>query len=657
MKDIRIIPDEAAAGRGPLEPDKKNRILYFIMENRLFGHEAVPEEGTLMVSEEAFCDLAQRSLTFISHSGDDIPVKIFALKKIIWAALPVTSQRLDVFFIEHTVPRSTQYRLLDWAAAYLKSEAHLMDSGEAAGIIRQMNCITSLDAVRTFCFFLEWMRVTYHDTRYSVAIIPPASRSRSTAGQAYGIGVMAALYYYLFNEEAIRQQDLITRACTNEVSANAWTYLSIHLVSALRDTDLARITHPSLPEAPEEVLMKVKADSYDDGVYRSAVHSTMKRLGYIHMQPNKTHAGSGIPELVLVIPQSLEVHFGRLFLICEAHRRLSGKPDDGPLFKKVTDYNRLRSCLGENIGSIFKERNASPVGLAKSYLQCLEAGCASSSADKRHSAVHGYMLASMARSHKNGPEGFAETTAAYLKDFGLGIISPEQTAREMFDRGILSCLPSMLLDLITDGVYKNLDFSQQADMLSELGLSPLEVENLMEMILIARERSQAALKEAMSWYKPEERQPAAAKALARIAGYQAPGKQPDILCLMSAMGKTCQDPASSNCLLCPFRIDTRAAVYQAAGELRRLNRLAKQAVTAGEKKKYRLLALHCLLPALQISDDIIRQAYGPSTSEPLMELLREIVGRGMYDGTKPGTSAETIDNSYSREDVNGYTIS
>ena len=140
------------------------------------------------------------------------------------------------------------------------------------------------------------------------------------------------------------------------------------------------------------------------------------------------------------------------------------------------------------------------------------------------------MLASMARSHKGGPAGFAETTAAYLKDFGLGIISPEQTARELFDRGILSCLPSMLLDLVTDGAYKRLDFSQQADMLGSLGLSPLDVENTMRLMLQARHRSQAALKEALSVYDPHERPAAVAKALSRIAGYHAPGKQPDILC-------------------------------------------------------------------------------------------------------------------------------
>lgn len=632
MKDIREIPHMIRECGGQGSASAGREALYFILENHLFGHEAVTDNGTLTVPDEAFDDLYRRAAAFLSQAGKDISEKIHFLEGSLRQALPCTAQRLDTFFSSYDIMPRIRYRLLDWAVFALHGEAHLLTSGETEGLVRQMNLETSLEAVKVFCSFLEWMRTTYRDTCYSVTVIPPASRSRSTAGQAYGLSVMAALYYGLFCEEAIGQQNLVQRACERETSAHAWTYLSIHLVSALRDTDLAGLAHPALPDPPAEVLAKVKSGAYGDEVYTNAVHSTMRRFGYIHMAPNKTRCHQGVPELVLVIPQSLEPHFGRLFMLCEAHLQLSGRPLDSPLFKKVTDYYTLRACLGDTIGSIFRERNASPLALARSYLQCLEAAGASSSADKGLAAVHGYMLASMARSHKSGPGGFAETTAAYLKDFGLGIISPEQTAREMFDRGILSCLPSMLLDLITDGAYKSLDFSQQAGMLKGLGLSPIEVESLMELVLTARERSRAALKEALSACEPEERPEAVARALGRIAGYQAPGKQPDILCLMSAMGKTCQDPAATNCLLCPFRIDTRAAVYQAAGELHRLLRLSKQAVTAGEKKKYALLARQCLLPVIQLASDIIQQTYGPETSNALLALLRGIAASGRDEG-------------------------
>ena len=461
MRDIRTIPKEIlATGTDNITRDTGS-ILYFILENNLFGHDFISENGSLFITEEVFDDLCARARVFADHSGKNAEEKILFLTERLQASLPLTASRLETFFPECGILPRVRYRLLDWAVFALDKEAHLLTSDEAGALVRQMDHNASLEAVRAFCGFLEWMRIKYRDTRYAVTAIPPARRSTSTAGQAYGIATVASLYYYLFCEDAVRQEGLVRRACESEDSAHAWTYLSIHLVSALRDTDLARLLHPVLPDPPAEVLEKIYAGTYEDTVYAAAVRSTMKRLGYIHMMPNKTRNCQAVPELVLVIPQSLEPHFGRLFMACEAHLRLSGRPADSPLFRKVTAYNKLCASLGNNIGSLFKERDASPVALAKSYLQCLETAGGSSSADKSLSAVHGYMLASMARSHKGGPAGFAETTAAYLKDSGLGIISPEQTARELFDRGILSCLPSMLLDLVTDGAYKRLDFSQQ----------------------------------------------------------------------------------------------------------------------------------------------------------------------------------------------------
>jgi len=347
----------------------------------------------------------------------------------------------------------------------------------------------------------------------------------------------------------------------------------------------------------------------------------MSRLGYLHMKPHKVQNHQNIEDIFLSIPQSLEGHFGLVFLICEAHFQINRAGEDGPLFRKVTAYSQIRSCLGENVGALFLERDASPVALAKSFLQLVEL----EGAGNGIKALNGYMLASLARSHKGGPDGFAITTAAYLRDFGLGIVSPETTAKAMFDRGILSCLPSMLLDIITEGTYRTLDFTQQTIMLSELGLTPLEVESAMELFLEARARSKEALKSVISAFPAGESKAAVAKALERVAGYHAAGKEPDTLCLMTALGKKCQDPAGTNCILCPYRICTRAAVYHAAGELHRLLRLSRQAVTPGEQKKYRLLARQCLLPAIQTAADIAANTYGKESSRQLLSLLEDIV--------------------------------
>ena len=623
MKDIRDI----AASLAPDDPGCAKDILYFLLDNHLFGCDIVLDGSSVLCDDGSWSDLYARGRTFLDYRKETAGKKAAFLAAFLSENFPATASRLTLFFNEADTPVTVRYRLLDWMAGSIHKEVHCLSSDEAERLVVKMNSEAPLQAVSAFCLFLGWIRRNYPDTGYRVDIIPPARRSFSTAGQAYSIKTVAYLFYYVFSEEGIRQEQLLEKACRSRTAAHAWTYLCIHMVSALRDTDLERIPHPVLPCPPDEFLAEAANGSVASDTCSKALKLMMERLGYLHMKPHKVMAHRNIEDVFLSIPQSMEHHFGLLFLICEAHFQTSSGSagDDGPLFRRVSSYSRIRACLGENIGALFLERDASPIALAKSYLQLVELEGARTGAGQRLSAVNGYMLASMARSHKGGPEGFAVTTAAYLRDFGLGIISPEATVRAMFDRGILSCLPSMLLDLITDGAYRALDFSQQAVMLDGLGFTPLEVEKMMELFLEARARCKEAVKDALSGFPGGERKTAAAKALERIAGYQAAGKEPDILCLMTALGETCPDPARTNCILCPYRICTRAAVYHAAGELHRLLRLSRQAATPGERKKHRLLAQQCLLPMVQLAADITGETYGAGASAQLLSLLETII--------------------------------
>ena len=49
-------------------------------------------------------------------------------------------------------------------------------------------------------------------------------------------------------------------------------------------------------------------------------------------------------------------------------------------------------------------------------------------------------------------------------------------ARELFERGVLSMIPSMLLTIVTRGKYKELSPSQQTQMIKQLDLTPNEIE-------------------------------------------------------------------------------------------------------------------------------------------------------------------------------------
>ena len=91
--------------------------------------------------------------------------------------------------------------------------------------------------------------------------------------------------------------------------------------------------------------------------------------------------------------------------------------------------------------------------------------------------VKGYMLAALARSHKGTYGEFAEHTSTYLNDAKMSGYTPEFVAKELFERGVLSVIPSMLLKMVAGDEYKKLSVKGQTKMIQALNMSPLEVES------------------------------------------------------------------------------------------------------------------------------------------------------------------------------------
>lgn len=52
----------------------------------------------------------------------------------------------------------------------------------------------------------------------------------------------------------------------------------------------------------------------------------------------------------LHIPESLQVLFGTLFAIAEAHFQLEGLDPDEPLIRIITTYEQIAQYMGEEIG-------------------------------------------------------------------------------------------------------------------------------------------------------------------------------------------------------------------------------------------------------------------------------------------------------------------
>lgn len=113
-------------------------------------------------------------------------------------------------------------------------------------------------------------------------------------------------------------------------------------------------------------------------------------------------------------------------------------------------------------------------------------------------------------------------------------------ARSHIERGVLSMIPSMLLTIVTRGKYKELNPSQQTQMIQQLDLTPSEIEKTLELSIRADSKAQKALQTVVK----EDMNPDQLLTVChRIGNCEAFSKQGESMCLLSALGKFC---------LCPY---------------------------------------------------------------------------------------------------------
>ena len=242
--------------------------------------------------------------------------------------------------------------------------------------------------------------------------------------------------------------------------------------------------------------------------------------------------------------------------------------------------------------------------------------------EKSELNIKGYFLAALARSHKGSYDEFAQTTTTYLKDAQLGLLQPEMVAKELFERGVLSMVPSMLLTIVTRGKYKELNPSQQTQMIKELDLSPAEIEKTLELSIRADYRAQKAL-QAIIQEQMEANQ--LLTVCHRIGNGEAFSKQAESMCLLSAIGKTCPFTDRQHCVGCSYELQTKSTLLLLIGEFNRLNRQYSETENDLEKGKIRALLEHQLKPCLTEMLQALSDQYGEEVLNDYEEIIKELV--------------------------------
>ena len=331
--------------------------------------------------------------------------------------------------------------------------------------------------------------------------------------------------------------------------------------------------------------------------------------------PSKTDSRNGIGSVKFHVPSSCESHFGKLFALAEAHWRLAGKEDE-PLIRKITTYEEITRYMGEEIGELFLESDFRSRSATKSYLQIVYL-LSDEVLGEKQPRLKGYILAALARSHKGSYGEFAATTFEYLKDAKLSGLTPEFVAFELLERGVLSSVSSMLLKIITEQGYNNLSVKNQTELVKAIGLTPFEIESTVSVVEQSYRNAEAIVEEAVGSGAD------ILTLLHNLGNGDAFSKEPECLCLRTAMNRSCPYPERRQCVGCNYEISTKSTLYLLISEYNRIYDLYTKVADPLEKKKYKKIVTDVVIPKISEMLSSIRENYGEEVFHDYENFLKE----------------------------------
>lgn len=593
----------------------REKVSGFLLDNEWFGVSINLDDYT--ISEKDAEVLKNHIKDYLTT-----PPGIKSMEGIFSKKFPSTSELFVQFAEEEKLSETNRFYLLDFLAYYLTKDLFLYSDAEVETLVEVATEVLTKSQGNILIQFIKWL-LNKGVTRYRVSFEMTKRYTIESANGAYELDEYLELMYYLFNENYIIKNDMLCKAANSKNYADTWLYLGLHFICALRSTDLERLGHPKLTREPLEVLEAVVDGTWSSSEARRTLLSITTRLTYLNLTPNKTKNASNVAQLKFHVPESCQVLIGTLLAICEAHFQLQIPYNaENPLIRRIKTYEKITSYMGEEIGNLFLERNFSSRSANKSYLQSVAMLADDVLEEKSELNIKGYFLAALARSHKGDFNEFAQTTTTYLKDAQLGQLKPEMVAKELFERGVLSMIPSMLLTIVTRGKYKKLSPSQQTQMIKSLDLTPIEIEKTLELSIRADSRSQQALKTLVeNNVDPEQ----LLTICHRIGNGEAFSKQGESMCLLSALGKLCSYDDRQHCVGCQYELQTKSTLLLLIGEFNRLNKQYQKLKNELERGKVRAILEKQIKPCLTEMLQALSEQYGEAVLSDYEDIIKELV--------------------------------
>ena len=599
-------------------PDFNLDISRFLVSNNWFGCSPTIESNILLFDDKSIEIISKKVGEYCENYNKSDDEKANYLLNNLDNQLPKTTKLLKKYIKTTQIDEQTSLSLIDFIYTYLPGELDESTDKEVSRLLDDAFDELPHAYGVILSDFVNWTH-EHTKTLYKNLYFMNNYSSDSDKNSAYDPHSYLDILYHLYNQDYIDENDMYVDAAESKNYADTWLFLAMHFLCALRNTDLIRIPHPRLPMPPEKVLEQVVDGTFSEASAKSTIYTIIWQLEALMLTPNKTQGTSGVAAIKLHIPESVETHIGTLFAIAEAHFQLSGEGSEKPLIRMINRYEQINRYMGEEIGNLFLESDFRSKAANKSYMQMIYILTDDILGVNDEFRVKGYKLAALARSHKGSYGDFAKTTSIYLKDAKMSGYTPEFVAKELFERGVLSVIPSMLLKMVAGEEYQKLSVESQTEMIKELNMSPMEIENTVAVVQKNMKRSTELVKTLYSSYSKEE----VLNILHSIGNGEAVSKTDSCMCLVTAMGKVCPYAGHSNCPSCEYEISTKTTMFLMAREVHRLQEIYKTTDNELEKLRCKAIVKDIIAPSIEEMLSVMADVYGLEAVKMLEQIIME----------------------------------
>ena len=154
-----------------------------------------------------------------------------------------------------------------------------------------------------------------------------------------------------------------------------------------------------------------------------------------------------------------------------------------------------------------------------------------------------------------------------------------------------------------------------------LDMTPNEVEKAVSITTQAKKQAETAIREVIGNNNDEG---TILDILHRIATGNAFSKQPECLCLLSAVKKLCPYDERRQCVGCKYEIGTKSTLFLLLDEYRRMYDLYKQITDDKEKLKYKNLLEQIVIPQIDELLFCIKEQYGEEIYNDYERIIKEL---------------------------------